>query len=1111
MCDWEKIDSTLTRIRNLPGGTANARPFLLLGVSDDPAEHLAAARTRAEFAMRGRVAPPPPPARQHDRIRVAYVSGDFGAHATSYLIAELFELHDRSAFEVYGVSFGPEDGSALRQRVLGALDGWLEGADRSDAEIAAWLREREIDIAVDLKGYTAFCRPGIFAYRPAPVQVSYLGYPGTMAAPFIDYVIADGEVIPDGEQGFYTEKIAHLPDSYQVNDRRRRIIDETPTRKEAGLPDDGFVFCCFNNSWKITAPVFDVWMRVLSSVPGSVLWLLEDNPWAAQNLRRAAVDRGVQPERLVFAPRTASELHLPRHRLAGLLLDTLPYNAHTTASDALWTALPVLTCTGRTFAARVAASLLSAAGLAQLVTSSLQEYEALAIELARSPARLAALRTRLTSNRESLPLFDTPRFCRHLEAAYRRMWLIHQQGNAPEAFTVDRIPDAADQPPPSLEQLYALAVGQQQAGQLEAAIETYARCLVLNPNLPEVHNNLGTALDAAGRLAEAVTRFERALALDPAYVRPLVNLGRVLRLQGNTAEALRHLERALALSPENPRALTNLGFALADLGRAQEATVVLRRALALEPNLAEAHHGLGRVLLEQSDAQGARDSLRRAVELRPDLAEAHALLAIALLALQQLPEALQVVERLLASRPEDGLALAIRLNCVLKMCDWNKVESTLARIRGVPGGTTNIHPFLLVGVSDDPAEHLAASQARAATATPGITPLPPRAVRQHDRIRVAYVSRDFFAHATAVLMAELPELHDRSTFEVFGVSYGPHDGSVLRRRVIGAFDEYLEGAGRSDAEIAAWIREREIDIVVDLKGHTDYSRPGIFARRPAPVQVSYLGFPGTLAAPFIDYLIADRNVIPEAAQAFYTEKIVYLPDSYQVNDRRRQIAERTPTRAESGLPDEGFVFCCFNNNWKIAAPVFDVWIRLLSSVPGSVLWLLQDNASAAQNLRQHAAERGVQPERLIFAPRIETASHLARHRLADLFLDTLPCNAHTTASDALWVGLPVLTCTGHSFAARVAASVVSAAGLSELVTSSLEEYEALALELSRVPGRLAALRAMLLSNREALPLFDTPRFCRHLEAAYRRMWLTQQQGQAPETFEVEGLSDGELR
>jgi protein O-GlcNAc transferase len=574
-------------------------------------------------------------------------------------------------------------------------------------------------------------------------------------------------------------------------------------------------------------------------------------------------------------------------------------------------------------------------------------------------------------------------------------------------------------------------------------------------------------------------------------------------LGGKAAAALAYLERALALSPGNPLALTNLGFALADLGRPREAIDALRRALALEPGLAEAHHGLGRILLEQGDALGARDSLRRAVELKPDLLEAQALLATSLVALQQLPQALAVAEGLLEWRPQEGDALAIRLNCALRMCDWKKVESTLMRIQRHPGGMTQLHPFLLLAVSDDPAEHLAAASLRAATATAGVARLPPRPAREHDRIRVAYVSRDFFAHATSLLMAELPELHDRSAFEVFGVSFGPDDGSALRQRVLGAFDAWLDGVDRPDAEIAAWMREREIDIAVDLKGYTAFSRPGIFAHRPAPVQVSYLGYPGTMGAPFMDYLIADRRVIPEASQEFYAEKIVYLPDSYQVNDRRRRIAERTPTRAEAGLPDEGFVFCCFNNNWKVTSHVFDVWMRVLASVPDSVLWLLEDNPSAAQNLRLAAASRGIRPERLIFAPRVQTEMHLARHRLAGLFLDTLLCNAHTTASDALSMGLPVLTCAGRTFAARVAASVVSAAGLAELVTGSLEEYATLAVELAQSPGRLGELRATLTSNREALPLFDTPRFCRHLEAAYRRMWLIHQQGRAPEAFGVE--------
>jgi protein O-GlcNAc transferase len=495
--------------------------------------------------------------------------------------------------------------------------------------------------------------------------------------------------------------------------------------------------------------------------------------------------------------------------------------------------------------------------------------------------------------------------------------------------------------------------------------------------------------------------------------------------------------------------------------------------------------------------------LRRAIKLKPGLLDAYVLLASSLMALRQFAEALVILDAYLQRRPDDQNALAAALNCGLNVCDWARADDTLARIRGLPAGTAHSQPFAIMGISDDPAEHLQAARLRAASVVRARVAPPRFATSRHDRIRVAYVSSDFFSHATALLMAELPELHDRSAFEVYGVSFGPDDGSVLRRRVLGAFDAWLDAADRSDEEIAVWMREREIDIAVDLKGYTAAARPGIFTHRPAPVQVSYLGYPGTVAAPCIDYLIADPFLIPQAEQGWYTEKIAYLPDSYQVNDRRRQVAQHALARSEAGLPDEGFVFCCFNVSWKITRPVFEVWMRLLASVPGSVLWLLEDNPWAAENLRREAAARGIAPERLIFCPRVDNEVHLARHRLADLFLDTFPCNAHTTASDALWSGLPLVTCAGRTFASRVAGSLLHAAGLAELATASLDEYERLALELARNPERLASLRARLTRDREALPLFDTPTFCRHIEAAYRHMWRLYQQGSAPETFSVE--------
>ena len=654
-------------------------------------------------------------------------------------------------------------------------------------------------------------------------------------------------------------------------------------------------------------------------------------------------------------------------------------------------------------------------------------------------------------------------------------------------------------------QLYALAVTQQRLGLTAPAIETYGRCLALSPKSPEIHNNLGTALDQAGRLQEAVDCFKRAQSLDPRYVRPLVNLGRVLRLQGKASEALASLERALALAPDHTGALTNLGFVLTDLGRRAEAIHHLRRAITLDATLAEAQDGLGRVLLDSGDAAAAVDSFQRALEIKPSLHDACLPLAVALLRLQRLPEALAVLEQVLGQRPDDPEVLAELLNLSLRMCDWERLATTLQRLRSTAAGTARAAPFLLMGLSDVPEEHLEAAQTRAAAIARNRATLPQSSRQPHPKIRVAYVSGDFHTHATSFLIAELLELHDRSAFDVFGVSFGPDDGSPLRRRVLDACDQCLEAREKSDAEVAAWLRQREIDIAVDLKGYTAFSRPGIFAHRPAPVQVSYLGYPGTMAAPFIDYLVADRWLIPESEERFYTEKIVYLPDSYQVNDRQRRISARTPARSEAGLPDEAFVFCCFNNSWKITAPVFGVWMRLLAKVPGSALWLLEDNPWAAENLRRRAGTLGVASERLVFGSRMPSEDHLARHRLADLFLDTFPYNAHTTASDALWAGLPLLTYGGRTFASRVGGSLLRAAGLPELVTTSLEEYERVALGLALRPENLRPLCERL-RDRESLALFDTPAFCRHLEAAYRQMSRRHEQHRQPETFAVERQS-----
>lgn len=590
-------------------------------------------------------------------------------------------------------------------------------------------------------------------------------------------------------------------------------------------------------------------------------------------------------------------------------------------------------------------------------------------------------------------------------------------------------------------------------------------------------------------------RFQEALApLDEAH-RAAPRKGSGHRLGychlalGDFEAAARELEREVRLYPQLINARNALGVAQMRLTRREQALATFLEAARLDPASPEANSNAGSLLADLGRVNEALPYLQAAVRASPGLADAHFNLGLAYQRLKQHEQAAGSLQRALDIAPRMPYALGHLVWNRIAQCHWDGTAERIASLReqvrrdGVPA-----MPFQFVALCDDPAEQRRCAELHVARSL-GARPAPLwRGERyRHDRIRLAYLSADFCEHATAYLMAGLFERHDRSRFETVALSYGPDDGSPMRRRLARAFDRFVDARTLSDAAAAHVLRDLEIDVAIDLKGHTADARLGILAHRPAPVQVGYLGFPGTTGADFIDYVLADRHVLPESERAAWSEKVVYLPECYQANDAGRAIADRTPARAEAGLPSQGFVFCSFNNNYKIAPQVFDAWMRLLRQVPASVLWVLEDNAGARGNLQREAEARGVGPQQLVFAPRVPHAEHLARHRLADLFLDTLPCNAHTSGSDALWAGLPLLTCTGNTFAGRVAASLLHAIGLPELVTRSLAEYEALALQLAVNPGRLSALRARLAANRMTAPLFDTDRFRRHLEAAYLRM------------------------
>jgi len=525
-------------------------------------------------------------------------------------------------------------------------------------------------------------------------------------------------------------------------------------------------------------------------------------------------------------------------------------------------------------------------------------------------------------------------------------------------------------------------------------------------------------------------------------------------------------------------------------------------ALKLDPQSPDLWSNRGTLQAASRRPEDALVSFNRAVQLRPDFLTGIGNRAHILFELQRYAEAIPDYEKLLAADPNHPYSRGTLMYCRLQCCDWNRVDEERDFIQRALRAGHRVLPPVLLAMMPSPADQLLASQILSRDKVPLAPPLWRGERYRHQRIRVAYVSADFHAHATAVLTAGMFESHDRTRFETIAVSFGRDDGSPLRARLKRAFDRFIDVRVKKEDEIARLMRELEIDIAVDLKGYTSEARPAVFAHRPAPIQVNFLGFPGTMGANFIDYLVADRIMIGTQDEQHYSEKIVRLPDTYQPNDRTREVPDRVPTRAEAGLPEKGFVFCCFNNSYKILPPFFDVWMRLLKGAEGSVLWLLADNPTAVANLRREAQSRGVDQNRLIFAPRTRLPEHLARQRLADLFLDTLPYNAHTTCSDALWVGLPVLACMGESFASRVAASLLNAVGLPELVAQTLADYEEFALKLARDAAALSALKTKLASNLETAPLFDIARFTRHLEAAYTEMHDRQQRVLPPASFAV---------
>ncbi len=730
---------------------------------------------------------------------------------------------------------------------------------------------------------------------------------------------------------------------------------------------------------------------------------------------------------------------------------------------------------------------------------------------------------------------------RQFDALHLSGVIAAQLGDYDEAVRL--IGRALDVDPNNVGAHYNLGHVQEDMKRYGAAVKSYDRAIALKPDHAVAYNNRGTALKALGQFDAAVASFDKALALAPDYVEALYNKGVALEAAGRKREAAESFQKAAILKPDHAEALLAAAILLRDLKEPAAALVLCDKAIALKPaafnsTMAEAHNARGTALadLHQLEAAlasferalalkadypeaynnrgtifsrlkrypAAIESFNRVLDLKPDHADALHNRGWAFNALAQYPAAIEDFDRALQLKPDYAFLRGARLNAQLIICERDGLAARIADINDrTARGESVSSPLSILATSDSPALHRQVAEVWMRKECPPNSELGPIAPRPAGKkIRLGYFSMDFRLHAVSILAAGLFEAHDRTAFEVYAFSYGPDTGDVLRQRLQRGFDHFLDVREKSDADIAATARDLQIDIAIDLGGYTADCRTGIFARRAAPVQVNYLGYPGTMGAPYMDYIIGDGVVIPPEARVHYAEKVVTLPGSYQCNDQARPRPAGVADRTQYGLPPRGFVFCCFNLPSKILPETFAAWMRILRRVPDSVLWLYSNNEIATVNLRRHAEEAGIDAGRLIFAGQVALDTHLARYHAVDLLLDTWPYNAHTTASDALWMGAPVVTRLGASFPARVAASLLTTLGLPELITTTAEEYESLAVALAEDPQRLVALKQKIALHRETSLLFDTAAFAGHLEQGYRRMMQRHNDGLSPDHIDV---------
>lgn len=635
-------------------------------------------------------------------------------------------------------------------------------------------------------------------------------------------------------------------------------------------------------------------------------------------------------------------------------------------------------------------------------------------------------------------------------------------------------------------------------GRFEESEKYYRKALKLQPDFVDAHYNLGNTLVDLKRLKEAEKSYRNALNLRPDYAEAFCNLASLLVDLGRPEEAEIACCQALKYRPEYAKAYYNMGNALHVLERLEEAEQAYNKSLLLDPCFAEAYHNLGNTLTDLKRPLEAKEAYRKSIEINPENATIYNNLGNLLFDAGQREEAIICFRRALEIKPDFHSTRSNLVSQQQNLCAWSEIsESDVQSVRRAVIDRSSdykepVIPFVLLTLPSVTAPELRACAERWMARELGT-------LRQWktklgftfrenrtEPIHIGYLSADFNDHVVAQQMVEIFELHDRSRFQLTAYSCAADDGSDTRKRLEGTFGRFVDLNNKSLKDSATLINSDNVDILVDLTAYTKNSRSALLALRPAPIQVNFLGYPGTMGVDFIDYIIADKFIIPPEHFKDYSEKVMWLPDSYMPHDSKTPHPP-APSRTECGLLEEALVFCCFNAPYKITPAIFDVWCRLLQAVPDSILWLRAFNSTAERNLKKEATARGVDISRIVFDSFVSREEHFARLQCADLFLDTTPYNAHATCSNALWMGLPVITCAGDTFASRVAGSLLTTMGVPELVTYSLDDYYALALELANNRKKLAEIRGRIIANRETSPLFDSVRFTRSLEALYIRM------------------------